>query len=81
MFSFFSEEYPAYRITEKIGFDLKETMLGDGLNLDIQKRNFNLTVRQHVDPATEETITTFNISLIRVESNLNANLTHIIRNK
>lgn len=81
MFSFFSEEYPAYRVTEKIGFDLSEDMLDGTLNLDIHKRNFHLIVRQEIDSVNDETVTTFNVTLHRQDSDLSANLTHVIRNK
>jgi len=81
MFTFFTEEYQPYRIVERVGFDLKEQMLNGKLNLDIHKKNFDLVVRQYRDESNDETITTFNVSLIRQDSNLNANLTHIIHNK
>jgi hypothetical protein len=56
-------------------------MLDGNLDLDIHKNNFDLTVRQYTDPINDETVTTFNLSVIRKDSNLNANLTHIVHNK
>lgn len=59
---------------------MHEKMLIGALNLDIHKRHFDLTVRQYVNHELNETITTFNLSLNRMLSNLTANLTHVIRN-
>lgn len=65
MFSFFSNEQHPYRITERLGFDLSEKMLDGTLNLDLNKRNFKLKVRQYIDHDKDETITTFNVSFLR----------------
>lgn len=46
LFSYFSEGIESYRITEKLGFNLPEEMLSGKLNLDINKKNFKLQVRQ-----------------------------------
>lgn len=80
--NFWSEDVGSIQVEEKIGFSLSEDIESDTLNLQINKKHFNMTVRQVRRMGRDgqtQTVTSFNISLAQKFININANYTHVKR--
>ena len=80
MFGFFTEDTESFSFTERLGFNLNEEMLDGKMNFNFHKKGFNLTVRQHIDAENDFTVTVFNLTSIRKNHTVYANMTHIVRN-